>query len=242
MVAGLRAATALLTRIPMTTTPDVGRGAPWLPIVGGLIGATTAGVYAAAHPWTPPLAAATIATIAAIALTGGLHEDGLADCADGFWGASTPQRRREILKDPRHGTFGVSAIVADLMLRVSLLAALGPLEALGALVVAAALGRASAVAIMLTGRPAAGPGIGASAITSLRRRSTVVGMLVAATGAATIGRWWGVAAVAASAIVALAIGRLSVAKIGGVVGDSLGSAARVSEQAVMLIAVGVMLR
>lgn len=72
----------------------------------------------------PPLFASALATGAMILVCGGMSEDGLADAADGLFGGTTPARRLEILKDSRHGTYGVAALCLLLLLRVSALAAL----------------------------------------------------------------------------------------------------------------------
>ena len=65
------------------------------------------------------LAAMTIATMTII--TGGLHEDGFADVADGFWGGHTKERKLEIMKDSRLGAYGAIALVFSLLIRVSIL-------------------------------------------------------------------------------------------------------------------------
>lgn len=117
------AVTALRT---LTMLPIPGREAEhpahaltWFPLVGGLLGGI---LYAAALiprwlplDWTQGLAVFLV--FLEVLLTRGLHLDGLADCADGLGGGWTPQRRLEIMKDPRVGAFGVAAIVFDLLVR-----------------------------------------------------------------------------------------------------------------------------
>ena len=73
----------------------------------------------------PPTLAALVALAAAILVTGSLHEDGVADIADGFGGGNTRERKLEIMKDSRNGTFGVVALVMTLLARWAAIAAVG---------------------------------------------------------------------------------------------------------------------
>ncbi len=97
--------------------------------VGWVVGAVAAGVYALVAQATSsvfaPLVAACLSTVATVLLTGGFHEDGLADMADGLGGSSERERALEIMKDSRVGAFGAMALVLALLCKVSLLAALG---------------------------------------------------------------------------------------------------------------------
>ncbi|MBI2770238.1 MAG: adenosylcobinamide-GDP ribazoletransferase [Burkholderiales bacterium] len=127
------------TRIPVTGalaqwvgfSPQMLRAsAAHFPGVGWLAGAAACMAYAAlalALPANPmaPLAAAVGCTIATVLLTGGFHEDGLADVADGLGGSSERARALEIMKDSRVGAFGAMALVLALLAKVSLLAVLG---------------------------------------------------------------------------------------------------------------------
>src|SRR3546814_6705492 len=80
------------------------------------------------------------------AATGALHEDGLADTADGLWGGATPERRIEIMRDSGTGAYGVLALVFSVGLRTAALANIvmveGSLRAAAALIGVAALSRA----------------------------------------------------------------------------------------------------
>lgn len=135
-------AVQFFTRIPVT-----GRLADWVgyspallrassahfPGVGWLVAAVAVGVYAALHwalgapPSTAfaPWVAAVFSTIATVLVTGGFHEDGLADVADGLGGSHQRERALEIMKDSRIGAFGAMALVLALLAKVSLLALLG---------------------------------------------------------------------------------------------------------------------
>ena len=123
-------AVAFLTRIPVG---DRRRGrwqlaeAAWaFPLVGAGIGAVAAFVFLVAQliglgDWP----AALLAVTAGLVLTGALHEDGLADSADGLFGGGDRDRRLAIMRDSRHGTFAVLALVLSVALRAAALAQIG---------------------------------------------------------------------------------------------------------------------
>ena len=131
-------AVQFFTRVPIT-----GRLAEWVgyspamlraagghfPGVGWLVAALAVLVYAALYRGLAggalaALAAAALSTAATVLMTGGFHEDGLADVADGLGGASTPERALEIMKDSRLGAFGAMALLLALLTKVALLAQL----------------------------------------------------------------------------------------------------------------------
>ncbi|WP_101048116.1 adenosylcobinamide-GDP ribazoletransferase [Macromonas nakdongensis] len=108
------------------------------PGVGWVVGAAAAGVYGALCWHLPPVGgitwvAAVFCTLATVLLTGGFHEDGLADLTDGLGGSYRRERALEIMKDSRIGAFGAMALVLALLAKVGLLAVLGQLSLAGAL-------------------------------------------------------------------------------------------------------------
>ncbi|MHA7773086.1 adenosylcobinamide-GDP ribazoletransferase [Roseibium sp. M-1] len=105
--------------------PDFTRIARAAPVAGVLIALPAAALgLLLAHTALPGLAVAAFIVAIAAATTGGLHEDGLGDVADGFFGGATKERRLEIMKDSRIGAFGALALVLSIALRLALLAAL----------------------------------------------------------------------------------------------------------------------
>ncbi len=157
----------LLTRLPVGRAVPAGAGAAgvWAyPLVGVAIGVIGGAVYWAAHRLGLPPAVAAIGAVGAMVLsTGALHEDGLADTADGFGGGATVARKLEIMRDSRIGSFGAVALMLSLGLRVAALAALGdPGRVAVALVAAGMLGRAAMVGMMLALPPARPDGMAAS--------------------------------------------------------------------------------
>src|ERR1700681_983624 len=118
------------TRFPLShSTPitgaDIARASWALPVIGALIGLLGALIYAIAfHFELPPSVGAALAVGATLAATGALHEDGLADTCDAL-GGGTRERKLEIMRDSRIGTYGACALVLSFMLRVGVLASLG---------------------------------------------------------------------------------------------------------------------
>lgn len=146
-------AVQFLTRLPTPRLTDppadaVGRSACYFPIAGQLVGLICGLVLIAAAQFWSGWLPALLAVAAGVLITGALHEDGLADTADGLGGGSTPERRLAIMKDSAIGVFGVLALGLTLAAKIGALAALPPWHAAGALVVAHGLARAACVAVM----------------------------------------------------------------------------------------------
>ena len=124
---GGRAAAIFLTRVPLGGFPfsrdDWRWSSAYFPFIGLLLGCAQAAVFVGCAGAGPHVAA-TLAVIASLLLTGAFHEDGLADTADALGGAYTRERVFEILKDSRVGSFGASALVVVLLLRILLVARL----------------------------------------------------------------------------------------------------------------------
>lgn len=137
-----RLALMFLTRLPVPIDPapeasEIAEAGDMFPVVGALIGAATGAVFwGLASLGLPPLVAAATALAAQLLLTGALHEDGLADMADGFGGGFTRARKLEIMRDSRLGTYGGAALMLSLLARAGLIAALPPEGAIAALAVA----------------------------------------------------------------------------------------------------------
>lgn len=226
-------AASLLTRLPVPV--DHARAgaraaaAMWAhPLVGAALGALTGAAYAGlAGLGAPPLFAACLALALGVGLTGALHEDGLADCADGFGAPVAPERRREIMKDPRVGTFGAVAVALVLIAKAAALAALPPAQAVAAAAASGAVSRAF-LALALRLPAAAGPGLAAAAGRPAAATAWISAALGAALGAALAGQG-GLVALAAAALAAGAFALTARRLIGGVTGDALGAGQTVGE-------------
>lgn len=250
-VAGVVAALRFLTRLPLPRIgrrdhperpPGLGRR-PWpLVVAGGIIGLAAALLLLAADlVGLPSLVAAAIVATFLVVATGALHEDGLADTFDGFGGGATAERRLEIMRDSRIGTFGAAAVASALILRAATVAALlaaSPSAAMGALVGAAAVARAAAVAILALLPPARPRGL-AAGVGRPRMSGFVVSAVIAAVIAlvAMIPSGEVLAALSGLAVAAVAIycvAALSGRMIGGQTGDVAGAAAVVAELAFLI--------
>lgn len=146
-------AVQFLTRLPVPAwvghqEGDLERAVRYFPWVGALIGLIAGGVYAIAHLSLPGLVAAGLALTTSILLTGGFHEDGLADSWDGLGGGQTKDKALEIMRDSRLGTYGALAIGLSLILRIAALASLPPALGWVALIVAHVCGRTLVVSVI----------------------------------------------------------------------------------------------
>lgn len=236
----LRHALAFLTRLPGGSHPsspsELTGAVAWFPVVGLIIGAVGAGVYAGASALFPPMPAAALAFVVTALATGGFHEDGLADSLDGLAGGWDREQRLEILKDSRHGTFGVLALVLVSIVKVSALASLADWTAAGALIAAHVAGRAGAVALMGIAPTAQEVGLGADYTRSLRPGPAIAGFLLGVAALVVVFQEWSPVAIVAVACGVALVGLWAQRKIGGVTGDLLGAAEQVGECAVLLVA------
>ena len=227
----LRVATQLLTRLPVGRLKDPGddltRASAWFPLVGAIVAALGIGVRALLEPFLGVAPATVAAVLATVVVTGAFHEDGLADCADGFWGGLDRGRRLEIMRDSRLGTYGVCALVGDLALRIALLASL-PLGAMASAMLAAhVLGRAAPLALVAWLPPARSEGngtrtggLGVAGWVAAGTTSLIAALIAAGTLAPVL--------LAVAALAVVGVGLVARAKLGGVTGDVLGAGVRVS--------------
>lgn len=242
---GLLGAIQFLTRVPirLPVVVDHSRVVPWFGVVGAVIGAAVGGVGAGLSQIVPVAVAAVCAVMLGLLITGAFHEDGLADVADAFGGGWTVERRLEILKDSRHGTYGVSALTGSIVVRVICAASIASSVALFAAFVSAhTLGRCAAVVAMKSAPPAVDSGLGVSASTSLRPVPTMVGLGAGVGIAAAVAGWWVIPFLGAAIVGTAAVVVLAVRKIGGIAGDVLGAVEQIVECLVMVVASGMALR
>ena len=242
---GLLGAIQFLTRVPvrLRTAPDHARVLPWFGPVGVLIGAAVGLVAAGLAELVPATPAAAGAVVVGLLVTGAFHEDGLADVADAFGGGWTVERRLEILKDSRHGTYGVAALTGSIVVRVASLASITGAAALVATAVAAhALGRVAAVATMFVAPPATESGLGVTARRALRRGPTLAGIAATTSLVALVTGWWVVPMLAVAVVGTAAVVVLALRKIGGLAGDVLGAVEQVVECLVFVTASGLAAR
>lgn len=231
---GMAQALGILTRVPVGDRGAGVSGAAlgWFPLVGAAIGASGAFVWLTAGLVVPPGAAAVAALVTTVMVTGALHLDGLADTMDALVGGRDRDHRRALLDDPRHGTYGVGAVVLQLLAQWSLLAGLTPGAGAVALVLSHTLGRAGAVWAMVGARPL-GAGLGAWVLRTLRVRDVMVASALAVVVAVGGVGGWGIAVAAAAGGAAVIVSRWGQRRLGGVNGDVLGAAEQLAETAAL---------
>lgn len=236
-----------LTRIPLkiadgAALPPLSQAARAFPLAGALAG-LVAGVFGAAafQLGLGSFVAAALALAAGILVTGALHEDGLADMADGFWGGQTIQRKLAIMRDSRIGSYGVLALGLALIIRAGLLAAVlergGGVSLILLMAGAGALSRALMVPLMAR-LPAVRPD-GLSASAGVPAAKVVRQALIWGGGLALVLFWAGAGlfsglfAIAISVAAAYGVSRLALHHIGGQTGDVCGALSVLSETAAL---------
>jgi adenosylcobinamide-GDP ribazoletransferase len=209
-----------------------------MPLVGAAIGLGGAAIYwLSGGLGLTPAIAGLLAVAATILLTGALHEDGLADSADGLFAGAEPARRLEIMRDSRTGAYGALALILSLGLRAAALAALAaPGPAAAALIAAHAVARALPPAVMAWAPLARDDGLAAGAGQVETGHAWTALGLGAGIAVVFLGFGPGLAALLAAGLVGFAGFRLARARIGGYTGDILGAIEQLGEIAVLLAA------
>lgn len=235
------AAWTLLSRLPwpfaVPRDPGaIGRGVWAFPIVGALLGGLGGGAYwLGREAGLPALVAAALAIGFLAFATGALHEDGLADTADGFGGGRTREQKLAIMRDSRIGTFGALAIVFGIGIRAAILSGLSsPDVAALAIIAAAVVSRATLPAVMRWQSPARADGLSAAAGVPAYRQVMAAAALALAIAFVTVGFWAGFAVCIAAGLAALCIAAAAERTLGGHTGDVLGAVQVASELAVLV--------
>ncbi|MGD9705037.1 MAG: adenosylcobinamide-GDP ribazoletransferase [Acidimicrobiia bacterium] len=237
----LRTAGSFLTRVPLHPGGDIdiAGSTPWFPVVGLLLGLVGGGVFAAASEVLTPAVSAALSLVVTALLTGAFHHDGLADIADAFGGGWDRDQRLAIMRDSRHGTYGVMALVLSTAVQFSSLASMTAAWGLAALVAAHTLGRAAVIVVLVTTRPARDDGLGTDYSAGLGRSAVFVGAVIGVGITLLVLGLWAGLAVGAVSLTSIAVVVLAQRKIGGMSGDVLGAIEQVGECAVLVVVAGV---
>jgi adenosylcobinamide-GDP ribazoletransferase len=237
----LLTAMAFLTRVPMphphgASPPNFARAHRAFPLVGAVIGVIIGAVYLVLLAIGLPAAGAAACALGASALlTGGLHEDGLADVADGFGGGRDKAAKLEIMRDSRLGTYGALILLVSFAAKVSALAVLPQTAVMQGLMAAHALSRGILPAMAMTMPYARSDGLAAAAgrpkpsTVAIAAALAFIIALIALPFVAAI-----IAAIVAAACAAI-MAILAMHQIGGQTGDVLGGAEQVAETAILLL-------
>lgn len=233
----LPAALGLLTRLPIAVDSeramDRGAASAWAyPLVGVVVGVILAAATALMI-WIgiPAGIVAGLILAGSVVMTGAMHEDGLADSADGLWGGWDKARRLEIMKDSHIGVYGVCAIALSLLIRWLALVIIVSMGAYWvAFITAGAVSRASMVALMAALPNARDSGLSKN-VGRPAARTVWLALAIAAVFAALCG-YLGVILIAALAGLSCAL--IARAKVGGQTGDILGATQQITEMAVLI--------
>jgi adenosylcobinamide-GDP ribazoletransferase len=232
-----------LTRLPVPLAgppedAEMGRSLLWFPFVGLLLGLLLfASALLLKSAGVTSLAGAAVLLTAWVLCTGGLHLDGLADCADAWvGGAGDRERTLAIMKDPHCGSMGVIALILLLLVKLSMLDALLGRQSPASVLLAPVLGRGAALALFATTPYVRPAGLGAAMASHLPRRAAWI-VLAATFGAAALAPGHGLA-MSAAAFLALFLWRRELRRrIGGTTGDTAGALVELVEAAALFGAV-----
>ena len=244
LIRDMAAATVLLTRLPLRwerfsgSAPDLNAAIWAFPVVGAGVGLGGGIIFAIANGFDMPgLVAAALAITVMVVLTGALHEDGLADVADGFGGGQSVEAKLEIMRDSRVGAYGVIAIVLALVLRVGGLSVLTAGDAFLALVMAGMISRLGMTLVMRYMEPARNDGLAHDTGRPEQARVVAGAIVTVLAGLVLLDGEVFVATLVVAAMTCLAVAAFARQQINGFTGDVLGAIQQVTEIAVLLILV-----
>ncbi len=254
LIAQVRAVWLFFTRLPFpldfrpgakkTAPPPLGSAARFFPLAGLVIGGLGAlALWLGAKAGLHPMAASTLGLAVVALASGAMHEDGLADVADGFGGGSNKTRKLEIMRDSSIGTYGALALVLVTLLKIGALGgAPGPGYAAAIFVAAHVLSRGGLALMMVAMKPARRDGLGKKAGTPTREDAVISAIIATLIAVLILGIGPGIAAAALAGLGIAGVGWLSKRHIKGITGDVLGAAQQVAEVLVFLGAVVVLSR
>ena len=237
------AATRFLTRIPIGRSDEahssLATATRVFPLVGAVVGLIGGIVFGTANfVGLPPFLSALIAIGAAIIITGALHEDGLADTADGFGGGSTPIARLQTMRDSQIGVFGGLALILSVLARVGALTALAdPWLVAAALIAAGSLSRGILPWIMSRVELASETGVAAAVGKPSTASAAIAAVVGGVLSVLCLGPTQGIVVLALAMMAAWLGGRLARRFLGGYNGDLLGAVQQTVEIVVLLGAV-----
>ena len=240
-------AVQFLTRLPVPSGPyepdSLARAVKFFPIVGLLIGSGSLLLYRLLAPHLPLTIVALLVMVYLVAITGCLHEDGLADSVDGFGGGGERDKVLAIMRDSHIGTYGAAALALSLLARVLLIAALPRVQVAGYLIVAPVLSRWTTLPLSFFLAPARErsenhvDGQGARIARLTTSGSLIVGTLFTFAIAFALLRIRALVPVSVAVGVTLVTALYYKHRIGGVTGDCFGATNQLTEIAVYLCGV-----
>jgi adenosylcobinamide-GDP ribazoletransferase len=232
MISGLILSFQFLTRIPLNVkiemnSKNIAKSTFFFPFTGMVIGALSAGAYYIGLLMGKDIAA-LLGVLVLIFVTGGIHIDGLSDTCDGFFSSREKEKILEIMKDSCSGTFGVIAIVLDILVKYLLLSRLQA-NVLPCLMLSCANARLTAVMLMSFTKTARPGGLGAMFSDSITKRYFYLGSSLYV---ALIISFFGVKSLvplAAAMVASFLIANKAYRTIGGLTGDVYGANVEICE-------------
>lgn len=239
----LQLALQFLTRLPLASanaySPErMAASVRHYPLVGVLIGAVAALLYFGALYIFPPVVAVFLSIAAILLLTGGFHEDGLADTFDGIGGGHDRERVLEIMRDSRIGTYGALALLTVVGLKITALTLLPAKAVLVGLIAAHGMSRWSSVLVIATSRYARDDGTGKPTADGIGVGGLIYASLVASGCVALL--WFEtLPVIAGGAVLGMVLAHIFARlvfeqKVRGYTGDCLGAVQQLSELGIYL--------
>jgi len=219
---GLQFLTQLPIRTDRLTPREIADSYYFYPVIGFLIGVGAVMLRRISVMAFPASFSITLVLAFLLWISGGLHDDGLADVADGIGGGWTPQERLTIMKDSRIGAFGTSILILAVLAKYSALTSMNPTRLDASIITAQILGRWAFLPMGFFNRPAR-EGLGSEFMKGLTVKAVVIGTLLSSSAAVLLCRRQGTLALAlAVAVIALASVYFR-RRLGGVTGDCFGA-------------------
>ena len=212
-------------------------GSAYFPLVGLLLGFLLWLLVLVFTPLVPQLALAGLLVVALVLLTGGLHLDGLMDTCDGLFGGTTRERKLEIMRDSRVGSFGVLGGTCMLLLKFAFFASLKERSLPLALLVTLPSARWAMVLALRIFPSARSTGLGAAFHQAVTTERLVLASIVALTIVLIAGQWIGLIVWATTSATTLVLGFWITRSLGGLTGDSYGAIEEVVEVVALLVLV-----
>ena len=215
-----------LTHLPIRTDEPQPRHIAdsyyFYPVIGLLIGLAAVLLRHGLMMAFPASFAITLVLAFLVWISGGLHEDGLADVADGMGGGWTKDQRLTIMKDSRIGAFGASVLILSLLAKYAALTSMNPARLDAAIVTAQVLGRWAFLPMGYFNRSAS-EGLGAKFMKGLTVRAVVVGIAVSGAAVILLGATKGALALGIAALIVVLASAYFRRRIGGITGDCFGA-------------------
>jgi adenosylcobinamide-GDP ribazoletransferase len=218
-------------------TPPLLVGSTYFPLVGLLLGLLLWLLVLVFTPLVPQLALAGLLVVALVLLTGGLHLDGLMDTCDGLFGGTTRERKLEIMRDSRVGSFGILGGACVLLLKFAFFASLRERSLPLALLVTLPSARWAMVLALRIFPSARSTGLGAAFHQAVTTERLVLASIVALTIVLIAGQWIGLIVWAMTSATTLVLGFWITRNLGGLTGDSYGAIEEVVEVMALLVLV-----